>query len=116
MKTIWKYELEGPHTAPALPLGAKVIHFGMQSKGVGDGGYERFGFFIWVEFDMVDSPPAPAEARLLSVFPTGEALPAIDGFEFHHVQTIQVKHAGPEIVWHLYEQVPVPTHNPNDPY
>jgi len=110
MRTIHKYELKTPDAVIDLPTGAKIVHFGMQSKGIGDYG-ERFGFYLWVEFEFNNSSPPLVEERAFSVVATGQILP--DGYyrDLQHVQTIQVKHAGPETVWHLYEATP--THSPD---
>ena len=109
MRTVWKYELDTPDAVIDLPTGAKIIHFNMQSKGISDGGHERFGFYLWVEFD--NTSPLHVEERAFSVVATGQTLPDGYGRDLQHVQTIQVKHAGPETVWHLYEATP--THSPD---
>jgi len=105
MRTVWKHELETPDAVIDLPTGAKIVHFGMQSKGISDGGYERFGFYLWVEFEFDDTSPLLVEERAFSVVATGQTLPDGYGRDLQHVQTIQVKHAGPETVWHLYEAI-----------
>lgn len=85
MKTIYKYmiELDDPEIMVSLPVGAKVIHVGVQYSGE---------VHFWVEL----TPSSPDyENRTFRIYGTGHPIP--DGHT--HQGTVLDR----QFVWHLYE-------------
>ena len=84
MRVVYKYQLNGDISSVDLPIGSKVVKFGVQ-RGI---------FQIWVDLDDEETTRYP---RHFQVFGTGWTnIPSIA----EHIETI---FDDDEYVWHLYE-------------
>jgi hypothetical protein len=81
VKTIWKFQMPGPHAVIDMPVGAKVVRVARQGAAI----------CLWA---IVESDNA-LEKRLFATVGTGHAIP-LDG------RYLGTWDDGP-FVWHLFE-------------
>ena len=86
MKTIWKYQIPGPHFSLQLPKGAKILAVQQQ----------RNFPTMWA---LVDSE-AEVEPRTFRTFGTGHEIDS--ELSLKYITTFQMFEG--DLIWHLFEE------------
>jgi hypothetical protein len=92
-KVIWKYRLEGAKREFEMPVGAEIVHVGMQREY----GQEGLNYEVPTFWAIVD-PEADREVRTFHLAGTGILLPSGD-MKYHGTVMDGA------FVWHLLEMV-----------